>query len=91
MSEPSPPDAKQPNGFDWGAVYRRLEASRMALEPKGRPRPAEGQRILKARAQALAQEPDREEATRGGSKSWSSSWRTKCTASNRCTSARSIP
>jgi purine-binding chemotaxis protein CheW len=65
MSEPSPPDAKQPNGFDWGAVYRRLEASRMAVEPKGRPTPAEGQRILRARAQALAREPNREEATRG--------------------------
>jgi purine-binding chemotaxis protein CheW len=66
MSEPSPPDAKQPVGTDWSAIYRRLEASRTGLEHGVMPTREERQKILRARAQTLAREPEREEATQGG-------------------------
>jgi purine-binding chemotaxis protein CheW len=66
MSEPSPPDAKQPVGTDWSTIYRRLEASRIGLEHGVMPTREERQKILRARAQTLAREPEREEATQGG-------------------------
>ncbi|MGH8069641.1 MAG: chemotaxis protein CheW [Candidatus Entotheonellia bacterium] len=66
MSEPSPPDATQPIGIDWSTVYRRLQATRTALEHGAMPTPGEQQKILRARAQALAREPEWEGVTRGG-------------------------
>jgi purine-binding chemotaxis protein CheW len=66
ISEPSPPDAKQPIGIDWSTIYRRLEASRTALEHRVVQRPEERQKILRARAQVLAQEPECAEATPRG-------------------------
>jgi purine-binding chemotaxis protein CheW len=65
MSEPSPPDAKQPIAIDWSTVYLRLEVARAALEHGVIPTPREQQKILRARAQALAREPESEEVTRG--------------------------
>jgi hypothetical protein len=66
MSEPSPPDAKQPIGTNWSMVYRRLEVSRTGLEHGVMPTREERQKILRARAQTQAREPNREEATEGG-------------------------
>jgi purine-binding chemotaxis protein CheW len=57
MPTPSASAAKQPPGLDWSPVYRRLEASRMALERGVTPAPEERKNILRARAQALAREP----------------------------------
>jgi purine-binding chemotaxis protein CheW len=65
MSEPSLPDATQPTGIDWSAVYRRLEANRTAIERGVMPTPEDGQKLLRARAQALAREPEQDEAARG--------------------------
>jgi purine-binding chemotaxis protein CheW len=65
MPEPSPPAAKQPTGIDWGTVYRRLEAARTAIERGLVPTPEDEKKLLRARAQALAREPEREEAARG--------------------------
>jgi purine-binding chemotaxis protein CheW len=64
IPEPSPPASKPFSGIDWSTVYRRLEASRTALEHGVMPTPQEKQKILRARAQALAREPDLEEAPR---------------------------
>jgi purine-binding chemotaxis protein CheW len=63
--EPSPPASKSPTGTDWNTVYCRLEASRTVLEQGVMPTPEEKQKILRARAQALAREPEPEEAARG--------------------------
>jgi purine-binding chemotaxis protein CheW len=49
----------------WSSVYRRLEATRAALELRVMPTPEEERRILRARAQALARESERGEVTRG--------------------------
>jgi purine-binding chemotaxis protein CheW len=65
MSEPSPPDATQPTGIDWSAVYRRLEANRTAIERGVMLTPEGGQKLLRARAQALAREPQQDAAARG--------------------------
>jgi purine-binding chemotaxis protein CheW len=65
MSEPSPPNATQPTGIDWSAVYRRLEANRTAIERGVMPTPEDGQKLLRARAQALAREPEQDAAARG--------------------------
>jgi purine-binding chemotaxis protein CheW len=51
--------------IEWSIVYRRLEASRMMLEHGAMPTPEEKQKILRTRAQALAREPELEEAARG--------------------------
>jgi purine-binding chemotaxis protein CheW len=51
--------------IDWSSVYRRLEATRAALELRVMPTPEEERRILRARAQALAREPERGEVARG--------------------------
>jgi purine-binding chemotaxis protein CheW len=57
MPTPSTSAAKQPPGVDWSTVYRRLEASRMALERGVTPTPEDRKNTLRARAQALAREP----------------------------------
>ncbi len=54
---------KQTAALDWGAVHRRLEAIRTTLERGWTPTLEEKKRILQTRAQALAREPTREEAT----------------------------
>jgi purine-binding chemotaxis protein CheW len=64
MPKPSASAAKQPPGLDWSTVHRRLEASRMALERGVTPAPEERKNILRARAQALAREPQEAEAAR---------------------------
>lgn len=43
--------------IDWRAVHQRLDAARAAVERMGAPDAEETRRILKAREQALAQEP----------------------------------
>jgi purine-binding chemotaxis protein CheW len=48
---------KKPASVDWREVQQRMEAARTAVERVWAPSPEETQRILKARAQALAQEP----------------------------------
>ncbi len=66
MSEPFPLDAKQPVGTDWSSVYRHLEASRTWLDHGVMPMREERQKILRTRAQTLARESEREEATQEG-------------------------
>jgi len=53
---------KKQVAVDWREVERRLEAGRAAVERVWAPTPEETKRILKARAQALAQEPAKAEA-----------------------------
>ncbi|MBI4639963.1 MAG: chemotaxis protein CheW [Candidatus Tectomicrobia bacterium] len=48
--------------IDWDEVYQRIENARMAIERTLQPTLEERKKILKARAQALAQEPKEEEA-----------------------------
>lgn len=48
--------------IDWRAVHRRLDAARAVTERAWTPDPEETQRVLKARAQALAREPGKVEA-----------------------------
>ena len=55
--EPTSRRKKKPAAVDWREVERRLEATRAAIEHVWAPSPEETQRILKARALALAQEP----------------------------------
>lgn len=64
MAEPSRPHPPPPMALDWSGVYRRLDAARAALERGGVPTPEDSTRLLRARAQALAQEPERDEAPR---------------------------
>jgi purine-binding chemotaxis protein CheW len=64
-TEPSPSVPKPPMTIDWSSVYRRLQATRTALELGVMPTPEEERKILRARAQTLAREPERGEATRG--------------------------
>lgn len=53
---------KKPAAVDWREVERRMEAARAAIERVWVPSPEETQRILKARAQVLAREPEPAEA-----------------------------
>jgi len=53
---------KKPAAVNWREVERRMEAARAAIERVWAPTPGETQRILKARAQALAREPEPAEA-----------------------------
>jgi purine-binding chemotaxis protein CheW len=62
--EPSPPVSKPPTGIDWSSVYRHLETFQTALAHGVMSTPEEKQKILRARAQALAREPEAEEAAR---------------------------
>lgn len=59
---PTSTGKKKPTSVDWREVARRLEAARAAIERVWAPSPEETQRILKARAQALAREPEPAEA-----------------------------
>ena len=59
---------------DWREVRRRLEAARAAIERVWAPAPEEAKRILKARAQALAREPEQAQAADDTSRSWNFSW-----------------
>lgn len=56
-NEPTSQKQKKPAAIDWREVERRLEAARIAIEHVWAPSPEETQKILKARAQALAREP----------------------------------
>lgn len=56
------PQKKSKAAVDWREVERRLEAARVAIERIWAPTAEDTQRILKARAQALAREPGRAEA-----------------------------
>lgn len=49
---------KTPVQTDWDEVRRRLEAVRTAIDEGFTPKPGEEMRILKARAQELAREPE---------------------------------
>jgi purine-binding chemotaxis protein CheW len=66
MTRESFPPASQPStDIEWSTVYRRLEASRAALAHGVMPMLQDKQKILRARAQALAREPELEAAARG--------------------------
>jgi purine-binding chemotaxis protein CheW len=65
MPESSPPTPQQPTRIDWSTVYRRLEAAQTAIEHGVMPTPEDEKKLLRARAQALAREPAREETARG--------------------------
>lgn len=63
MSTPKPASREQKKAsVDWRDIERRMTAARAAIERGSTPPPEEIQRILKARAQALAREPAPEEA-----------------------------
>ena len=64
MPEPSTPARPHPTAIDWGTVHRHLETARTALEHEVTPTPEGQKHILRARAQALAREPQREEVGR---------------------------
>lgn len=49
---------KKAKAIDWGEVHQRLEAAQAAAEQGWMPGPGERSKILKARARALAREPD---------------------------------
>lgn len=53
---------KKQAAVDWGEVRRRLEAAQAAVERIWAPGPEETERILRARAQALARQPRKAEA-----------------------------
>jgi len=57
IHEPTSQKKKKPAAIDWREVERRMEAARIAIEHVWAPSPEETQRILKARALVLAQEP----------------------------------
>ena len=61
MSTHKPPPRKQA-AIDWREVHQRLETARAAVERAGTPDAGETQRVLKARAQALAREPEKAQA-----------------------------
>lgn len=63
MSTPKPASREQKKAaVDWRDIERRMAAARAAIERGWTPPPEETQRILKARAQALALEPVQAEA-----------------------------
>lgn len=53
---------KQTTSIEWSEVHRRLETARAALERGLTPSPEEKKQILRARAKALAREPEGEGA-----------------------------
>ena len=59
--EPTPRKKKK-TVVDWHEVHQRLNAARAAVERAWMPDAEETKRILKARAQALAREPEKAEA-----------------------------
>ncbi|WP_147071931.1 chemotaxis protein CheW [Sulfuriferula plumbiphila] len=63
MSPPKPSSREQKKAvIDWRDIERRMAAARAAIERAWTSPPEETQRILKARAQALAREPVHAEA-----------------------------
>ena len=58
MSTHKPPPRKQA-AIDWREVHQRLETARAAVERVWTPDAGETKRLLKARAQALAREPEK--------------------------------
>src|SRR5262245_12872407 len=60
MQELALPVLKPPTSTDWSIMYCRLKAARTTLEPVMLT-PDAKRTILRARAQALAREPEREE------------------------------
>jgi purine-binding chemotaxis protein CheW len=56
-----PATEKQAASIDWSAIHRRLETAQAALEQGFTPAPEAQKWILKARAQALAREPQGED------------------------------
>lgn len=65
IKAPASRKRKKPAAVNWREVERRMEAARAAIERVWAPSPEETQRILKARAQALAREPEPAEAAGG--------------------------
>jgi purine-binding chemotaxis protein CheW len=65
MPEPSPPRAKQSIGIDWSTAHGHLEATWKAIQRGVVPTPEDDKKLLRARAQALAREPRREEVAAG--------------------------
>lgn len=61
-NQPNEPKPRKPATIDWREVEQRMEAARTAVERVWAPTAEETQRILRARAQALAQEPAPAEA-----------------------------
>jgi purine-binding chemotaxis protein CheW len=57
--EPTPPKTA---AIDWNQVRQRVESARAAVERVWAPEPEEAKRILKARARALAREPEKAQA-----------------------------
>ena len=57
INEPESQKKKKPVAVNWREVERRMQAARSAIERVWAPSPEETQRILKARARVLAQEP----------------------------------
>jgi purine-binding chemotaxis protein CheW len=57
IKAPASRKKKKPADVNWREVERRMEAARVAIERVWAPSPEETQRILKARALALAREP----------------------------------
>ena len=51
-------EKKQPAAIDWRAVQQRLDAARASTDQAWLPEAEATARILKARAQALAREPE---------------------------------
>jgi purine-binding chemotaxis protein CheW len=64
MPAPGPHARPHTTTIDWRTVHRCLEAAQAALEHGVTPTPEAQYSILRARAQALAHEPQREEAAR---------------------------
>jgi len=60
--EEGPPSDEQTIAIDWEAIHRRLEAAQTALERGLEPTSEEKRKILRARAKALAQEMEKEQA-----------------------------
>lgn len=56
-NEPTSQRRRKPTAIDWREIERQLEAARIAIEHVWASSPEETQRILKARALALAREP----------------------------------
>lgn len=56
------PPGKHAAATNWAEIYRRLETARIALEQRLQPTAEQKQAILRARAKALAYEPEHKEA-----------------------------
>lgn len=63
-NDTEPSGRSQTTGIDWNEVHRRIENTRAVLERGAQPSPDETRSILKNRARALAQEPEKTETNR---------------------------